>query len=122
MKQLLILSIAILVFVTVKAQQNSFKIKKTKMPDGFIGAGGNGVKGSEVYAFNDPNSKFLFENGEGKVYESLLDNMRFLAPEFHSNMPHSISNFKSNMPVKKMGVIGLHNGTVITLPEFPPRQ
>lgn len=118
MKQLLILGIAIFVFVTVKAQQNSLKIKKTKMPDGFIGVGGNSVKGSEVYAFNDPNSKFLFENGEGKVYESLVDNMRFLAPEFHSNMPHSVPNFKSNMPVKKLGSLGLHITKANTLPHF----
>lgn len=102
MKQLLILTITIFVFVTVKAQQNSFKIRKTKMPEGLLGNGCSSVTGMELYAFIDPNSKFLFENGKGRVYESLIDNMRFLAPGFHSNMPRFAPNYKSNMPVQKM--------------------
>jgi hypothetical protein len=47
-----------------------------------------------VYAYNDrspfnmPGSKLLFENSMGKVYQLTPDNMRCLAPNFHSNMPY----------------------------------
>jgi hypothetical protein len=41
----------------------------------------------DALAINQKNYRFLFKNEKGSVYESPIDNMRCLAPDFHSKMP-----------------------------------
>jgi hypothetical protein len=119
MKQILILIISISLFNTTNAQ--------IKYPEKILKiSGGLDSKSSETLAINGPNSKFLFDNGRGKVYESLIDKMRFLAPDFQSNMPILVPNFESKMPVQKMAPGGLiitqsQGTTPMYLPKLPTR-
>lgn len=41
----------------------------------------------DALAINQTNYKFLFKNEKGSVYESPIDHMRCLAPDFPSKMP-----------------------------------
>ena len=67
------------------------------------------LPGKQLYTFNVPNSRFLFENEKGKVYQLPLDNMRCLVPDFKSNMPvvRGFSPELNNEP--KIKSVPIHN-------------
>jgi len=79
MKQLILSAFIILVCFTSKAQFNG-KISDVN------------IHKDSMLVFNNPNLnlpkyKYLFENEKGKIFESPVDKMLCLVPDFHSNMP-----------------------------------
>lgn len=112
MKQLLFIALSLIFFGSANAQ-DQYPPKILKIQPGF------NSKHSETWAFNDPNSKFLFDNGNGKVFQSLIDNMRILAPNYQSNMPLAITNFSSEMPVQKMVPKTFSAPDIHFLPKIP---
>ncbi len=87
MKQLTFSILIILIYSTANAQVNG---KASDMK----------IYKDSVLVFNNPilnpsKYKFLFENEKGKVYESQVDKMRCLVPNYNSTMPVSgINNMK----------------------------
>ncbi len=122
MKKFLIPAIAILTGIIVRAGKKPVKIKKTKMPKDPVGKDGSVIKGTGPEEMTFSCSTLLFENGKGKVHKSPVDNMRFLAPDFHSAMPQFVTHFRSNMPVQKMGPLRLLESQPVTLAQLSPEK
>ncbi|MEO5907872.1 MAG: hypothetical protein ABIR50_00665 [Ginsengibacter sp.] len=82
--KLLVLLISIFFFISASGQQLSGKINNvTFYKDSIF----NNNRIFHALAINRPNYKFLFENEKGKVFESPIDHMRCLAPDFDFKMP-----------------------------------
>ena len=115
MKQFLFIAIALILFISVNAQSQYLLVilKSSRGPN---------FEQLKPSALNGPNSKFLFDNGHGKVFQSLVDNMLFLAPNYRSNMPLAFSNFSSEMPVQKMIPKVLEEPDMLFLPKVPPSK
>lgn len=114
MKQLLFIALSLIFFSSANAQSQYplVIIKSSKGPN---------FEKLKPSAFNDPNSKYLFDNNKGKVFQSLVDNMRFLAPNYRSNMPYPFVNSNSYMPVLKM-VPKTQKPETNFLPKVPPSK
>lgn len=81
-----VLLIASFAFISAKSQQLSGKINNVSFyKDTVLGRQPN----LTVFTINQTNYKFLFKNERGSVYESPVDRMRCLAPDFPSSMPNS---------------------------------
>ncbi len=95
MKQFLAFAILVLIISTAKAQkdqqlrQKNLDLMKKLLNQNYeLHKNLEGTPNPKDYAFdNELKSKFLFETEKGNVYESALDNMRWLKPTFHSTMP-----------------------------------
>ena len=78
----LVLLLCTFTFISAKSQQFTRKVSDIKFfKDSSL------APGNSTLAINYPKYKFLFETEKGKVFESPVDHMRCLAPEFSSNMP-----------------------------------
>lgn len=85
--KLFILLISSLAFISAKSQQLSGKINNIAIyKDTVLGKPRPFLN---TLAINQTNYKFLFKSEIGSVYESPVDHMRCLAPDFPSNMPGS---------------------------------
>jgi hypothetical protein len=82
--KLIVLLIGSFTFISVNGQKIHRKIDNVNFDKDSISSG-NPVL--EALAFNETNYKFLFRNEKGKVYESTIDHMRCLAPDFPLKMP-----------------------------------
>lgn len=110
-------SLALFFFTVANAQhpseknQNDFlqKLNGNQFRDVKI-TGDSLVLLNNSYAFNQYNMKYLFENNRGKVYESYIDHMHILAP-----------NFNSNMPVLKSDIHSLHSIKPVPIPNPIPK-
>ena len=93
MKQLFLLSLAILICSITNAQELSGKVRNIKVfrynPSDTSKLYFNLL---DLYADNLNKGKLLFENELGRVYQLPPDNMRCLAPNFNSNMGVKSSN------------------------------
>jgi len=96
--KLLVLLIASFTFISANGQQLSNKMNNIAFYKDTI------IKEDQIFhalAINQTNYKFLFKNEKGKVFESPIDHMRCMAPDFPSKMPVGDSP-KTNMNGKKI--------------------
>lgn len=108
MKQLLFLSILILICITIDAQSSWRKARNMKISR----ANSNDTARHKLnlsllnnHALNFPQGKLLYETEKGKVYALPPDNILCLVPEYHS----------------KMGVLSSHGAFTEPMPNPLPR-
>lgn len=111
MKSLLFVLLSTFAFTSVKAQQFKGKIDGLKIYK-------DSLLFNNDFAFNVPNSKFLYDTEKGKVYELPLDHMRCLVPTFKSNMPIARFNLLNRkiVPVPIPNPFGKINPVIIPNP------
>ena len=101
--KLFVLLLCSFAFISAKSQQLVGKISDIKFfKDSVL------VPGSpQTVALNSAKYKFLFETEKGKVFESPIDRMRCLAPQFSSKMPVAGSIIQSPERMPNAGKEGL---------------
>jgi hypothetical protein len=82
MKQLIFSASIFLLCVSANAQFNGKITNASVYRDSLIL-----LNRRDITAMNLPKYKFLYKTENGKVFESPIDKMRCLAPDFPSNMP-----------------------------------
>lgn len=95
MKRFQLIIIFLIITSTLKAQQilpqqkNDLDLMKKLLNQNFqFHKNLKDAKSKNLLALNDEQEPiFLYETERGKVYASPIDNMRYLSPKFHSNMP-----------------------------------
>lgn len=90
----IVLLLCTFTFISAKSQQLTRKVSDIKFfKDSALGPG------NSTLAINYPKYKFLFETEKGKVFESPIDHMRCLTPQFSSKMPVAGSNIQKPEPM-----------------------
>lgn len=95
MKHFQLIAILLIIISTVKAQQNLplqkndlYLMKKLLNQHFQFHKNLKDAKSKDLLALNDEQKPiFIYETERGKVYASPIDNMWYLSPKFHSNMP-----------------------------------
>lgn len=93
--KLVVLLLCSFAFISAKSQQLNENISDVKFFKDSVLV----PETSQTLAMNNPKYKFLFETEKGKVFESPVDHMHCLVPEFSSKMPVAGSNIHKVEPM-----------------------